>query len=96
LDATVDPSMVMRYYGNKEGLFAAAVDVDLKLPQVASVPLAEIGALLADHFVTVWKNDRNGPLSILLRSAVTHDAAAERLRGRFLRSGCVDGSTGVG
>ena len=26
-DAKIDPSMVMRYYGNKEKLFAAAADV---------------------------------------------------------------------
>jgi AcrR family transcriptional regulator len=26
-DAGIDPSMVMRYYGSKDGLFSAAVDV---------------------------------------------------------------------
>ena len=36
-DANIDPSMVMRYYGNKEGLFAAAVAIDLKLPDPASL-----------------------------------------------------------
>jgi AcrR family transcriptional regulator len=30
--ADIDPSMVMRYYGSKEGLFAAAMDIDLRLP----------------------------------------------------------------
>ncbi|MFZ0875271.1 MAG: TetR family transcriptional regulator, partial [Pseudonocardiaceae bacterium] len=29
-DASIDPTMVMRYYGNKEGLFAAASEVDLR------------------------------------------------------------------
>jgi len=28
-DARIDPSMVMRYYGNKEKLFAAAAEFDL-------------------------------------------------------------------
>ena len=30
--------MVMRYYGNKEGLFAAAVEFDLRLPDLSAVP----------------------------------------------------------
>ncbi|HEY3086690.1 MAG TPA: TetR family transcriptional regulator, partial [Jatrophihabitantaceae bacterium] len=29
-DAAIDPSMVMRYYGSKAQLFAAAVDIDLR------------------------------------------------------------------
>ena len=82
-DANIDPSMVMRYYGSKDGLFAAAVDVDLKLPDVAAIPRDEVAGVLANHFVTMWRNDRNGPLSILLRSAVTHEEAAERLRSVF-------------
>lgn len=36
-DANIDPSMVMRYYGSKDGLFAAAVDVDLKLPELGAI-----------------------------------------------------------
>lgn len=82
-DAGIDPSMVMRYYGNKEGLFAAAVDVDLRLPDLAALPRDEVARALATHFVTLWGTDRGGPLSILLRSAVTHDDAAERLRSVF-------------
>ena len=41
--ASIDPSMVMRYFGNKEGLFAAAVDVDLRLPDLRHVPRAGWG-----------------------------------------------------
>jgi AcrR family transcriptional regulator len=82
-DANIDPSMVMRYYGSKDGLFAAAVDVDLKLPDLRAIPRDEVAGVLANHFVTMWRNDRDGPLSILLRSAVTHEEAAERLRAVF-------------
>ncbi len=35
-DAAIDPSMVMRYYGNKERLFAAAAEFDLELPDLDS------------------------------------------------------------
>ena len=44
-DANIDPSMVMRYFGNKDQLFAAAADFDLAIPgsvrrrhRVRSVP----------------------------------------------------------
>lgn len=41
-DAAIDPSMVMRYYGNKERLFAAAAEFDLELPDLTQVPRAQI------------------------------------------------------
>ncbi|MDG4862133.1 helix-turn-helix domain containing protein, partial [Streptomyces sp. T-3] len=33
-DAGIDPSMVMRYYGNKEGLFSAAAEFDLQFGEL--------------------------------------------------------------
>lgn len=86
LDAGVDPSMVMRYYGSKEGLFTSAVDVDLRLPDPGSVPLEQLGEVLARHFRLMWgEPGQESPLAVLLRSAVTHEDAAERLRGVFAR-----------
>jgi AcrR family transcriptional regulator len=75
-DAGIDPSMVMRYYRNKEGLFAAAVEVDLRLPDLADLPRDEVAGVLAGHFVAMWGGEPGGALSILLRSAVTHEEAA--------------------
>ena len=80
-DAGIDPSMVMRYYGSKEGLFAAAVDVDLRLPDVAGLPRERIGETLVRHFVRRWDDDHT--LIVLLRSAVTNEGAADRLRAIF-------------
>ena len=34
-DANIDPSMVMRYFGSKDRLFAAAADFDLQLPDLS-------------------------------------------------------------
>ena len=34
-DANIDPSMVMRYFGNKDLLFAAAADFDLQIPDLS-------------------------------------------------------------
>jgi AcrR family transcriptional regulator len=80
-DAKIDPAMVMRYYGNKEKLFAAAAEFDLRLPDLTRVPRAEIGARLVRHFVERWADD--GTLTALLRAAVTNGAAAERVQEIF-------------
>ncbi|MFC7401544.1 TetR family transcriptional regulator [Citricoccus sp. GCM10030269] len=81
-DASIDPSMVMRYFGSKEGLFAEAVDLDLRLPEVSEIPAADRGAALAGHFVDRWE-DGDELLMILLRTAATNPAAAERMRSVF-------------
>lgn len=80
-DAGIDPSMVMRYYGNKEGLFAAASEFDLRLPEFGALPVRHAGAVLVSHFLDRWEQD--DVLMALLRAAVTHDAAAERARAIF-------------
>ncbi|MGW0162676.1 TetR/AcrR family transcriptional regulator [Mycobacterium sp. NPDC003323] len=80
-DAGIDPAMVMRYYGNKEGLFAAAAEFDLELPDLAQVPVDGIGAALAAHFVERWERDE--ALLILLRAGVTNEAVAQRMRTIF-------------
>ncbi|WP_028926554.1 TetR/AcrR family transcriptional regulator [Pseudonocardia acaciae] len=84
-EAGIDPSMVMRYYGSKEGLFAAAVDIDLMLPaDAANWPRERLGEGLARHFVSRWEGDLSDELiTMLLRSASTNPAAAERLRTVF-------------
>ena len=83
-DAGVDPSMVMRYFENKDGLFNAAIAVDLQLPDLRGVQLDEVPARLAQHFVDRWEGDlADEAIMILLRSAVTNPAAAERMRTVF-------------
>ncbi|MEU4407797.1 TetR family transcriptional regulator [Streptosporangium sp. NPDC023963] len=80
-DAGIDPSMVMRYYGNKDGLFAAAADVDLRFPDLAAVPREEVGRTLVAHFLDRWEDDEG--MMILLRTGVTNEGAAERMREIF-------------
>ncbi|MEV6664253.1 TetR family transcriptional regulator [Streptomyces nigra] len=80
-DANIDPSMVMRYYGNKEGLFAAAVAIDLKLPDPASLSPDRAGRALVTHFLTMW--EQNEVLTALLRVGATNEAGAERMQGIF-------------
>lgn len=80
-DARIDPSMVMRYFGSKEGLFAAAAEFDLHLPDLTEVPPERLGDTLIRHFVRRWEAD--GTLFALLRAAATNPGAAERMRGVF-------------
>jgi AcrR family transcriptional regulator len=79
--AGIDPAMVMRYFGNKEGLFAAAAEFDLQLPDLGGTPRKEIGAALVGHFLDRWEDDES--LMALLRTAVTNEAAAQRMRAIF-------------
>ncbi|MEU3853893.1 TetR family transcriptional regulator [Streptomyces sp. NPDC029554] len=80
-DAHIDPSMVMRYYGNKEGLFAAAVSIDLSMPDLAALPRADAGQALVTHFLGMW--EENEVLTALLRVGVTNSAGAERMQSVF-------------
>ncbi|MFK0018066.1 TetR family transcriptional regulator [Streptomyces sp. NPDC090798] len=80
-DARIDPSMVMRYYGSKEGLFAAVLDVDLRLPGPDGLDPHEVGRVLVGHFLDLW--EENEVLTVLLRVGVTNPDGAERMQGIF-------------
>lgn len=79
--ADIDPSMVMRYYGNKDKLFAAAAEFDLRFPDLSGVACDELGARLVGHFLDRWEGDE--VLVVLLRSATTNADAAQRMRQLF-------------
>lgn len=80
-DARIDPSMVMRYFGSKEGLFAAAAEFDLQLPDLSSLPRASIGEAVIRHFLWLW--DSGDELQLLLRTGATNASAAERMQQIF-------------
>ena len=77
-EAKIDPSMVMRYYGNKAGLFAAAVSIDPGLPGLPVESPQELGRTLVRHFLTLWEN--NEELTALIRVGATDPNAAERMQ----------------
>ena len=62
-DAGIDPSMVMRYFGSKQGLFAAAAEIDLGLPDLRGAPRSRLGERLIGHFLSRWEGVSAGPLS---------------------------------
>jgi len=80
-DANIDPSMVMRYFGNKDQLFAAAADFDLAMPDLSDVDPEQLGSRLVTHFLDRWERDE--ALIVLLRSSTTNPEAAQRMREIF-------------
>lgn len=87
--AGVAPAMVIRYYGNKEGLFAAAARIDLQLPGLAGVAFEGMGEVLVKHFLDRWEGARSdGQLRALLRAAISHTGAREELSQIFEKQLC--------
>jgi AcrR family transcriptional regulator len=80
-DAGVDPAMVMRYYGSKDKLFAAAAEFDLRFPDFATTEPTQVGRSLVQHFLERWEGDE--ALVILLRSSATNGEAAQRMQQIF-------------
>ncbi|WP_167471728.1 TetR family transcriptional regulator [Nocardia arthritidis] len=82
-DAAIDPSMVMRYFGSKDGLFAAAVDIDLELPDLIATDPDAMGELLVRRFLEIWEPPGNEVMLTLLRSSIADDAVTQRFRAVF-------------
>ncbi|MFE0582624.1 MULTISPECIES: TetR family transcriptional regulator [unclassified Streptomyces] len=88
--AGVDPALVHHYFGSKDDLFAAAIEISiepaLEVPAVIGEGPEGIGERLARYFLGVWENPvTRAPLLAVIRSALTHEAAAKVLRGLVLR-----------
>ncbi|MFD9069580.1 TetR/AcrR family transcriptional regulator [Streptomyces lasiicapitis] len=84
--AGVDSALVHHYFGTKEQVFAAAIEVAfapaLEAPTaVAEGPLDEVGERLARFVFGVWENpETRAPLLAIVRSAVNNEAAAAVFR----------------
>ncbi|MFB8354525.1 TetR/AcrR family transcriptional regulator [Streptomyces niveus] len=88
--AGVDPALVHHYFGTKDEVFGAAIEVTfepaLVLPALLSGGEEGIGERLARFFIGVWENPASrAPLLAILRSAVTNETAAAMLRKFVLR-----------
>lgn len=82
--AGIDASMIIRYFGSKDALFAAVSMPDLRLPDLGGTPREEIGESLVRHFLDLWEGDQaGGGLPVLLRSAASNEDAAATLRQMF-------------
>lgn len=85
--AGVDPALVHHFYGTKEELFAAAMQLPIVPSQVlgAALEAGRDGPALGEHIVrtalTLWESDELKDTFLgLIKSAVTSESAAVMLR----------------
>jgi AcrR family transcriptional regulator len=84
--ASVDPALVHHYFGTKEKLFLAAMEIPWDPSVIAEAiagPTADagIGERAIRTFLGVWGEPASrAPILALLRSAMHHEAAARLLR----------------
>jgi AcrR family transcriptional regulator len=84
--AGVDSALVHHYFGTKEQVFAAAIEVSfapaLEIPEAVSGGVDGMGERVARFMLRIWENPASRePLLAIMRSAVTNERAAAVFRG---------------
>jgi AcrR family transcriptional regulator len=80
-EANINPAMVMRYYGNKESLFAAATHYGVSAEAFASVPQSRLGESLVRYMVDAWEGPDTGPMR---RAVLITALSSEVVRTKYL------------
>ncbi|MEV6567171.1 TetR family transcriptional regulator [Streptomyces kronopolitis] len=88
--AEVDSALVHHYFGTKEQVFAAAIELTfapaLTMPDALAGGGADVGERMARFMFGIWENPvSRQPLLAIMRSALTNDTAAAVLRGLIER-----------
>jgi AcrR family transcriptional regulator len=82
--AGVDAAMVNHWFGGKEALFTAALELPVDPAEILAAILPgdpeEIGVRIVRGFLEVWDATGGGPLAAIIQSVASHDAAARMLR----------------
>jgi AcrR family transcriptional regulator len=84
-EAGVDPALVHHFFGTKDELFAAAMELPIDpatvMPLILSGPREEVGERLIRTFLRLWEDPRLKPQFVgIVRSAMTNEAGARLLR----------------
>jgi AcrR family transcriptional regulator len=84
-DAAVDPALVIHYFGSKDELFGAALEIPVEpaavLERAAAADPAQLGATIARAFLEAWEPpDNRQRLVAMMRSAMTNEAALGMIR----------------
>jgi AcrR family transcriptional regulator len=91
--AGVDTGLIRHFYGSKDDLFDAALELPNEIPQRMARALAGdpagLGERLLDAYLGLWEDPASaGALLAIVRSAIASDRAADRLQAmlsaRFL------------
>jgi AcrR family transcriptional regulator len=88
--ADVDPALVHHYFGTKERLFEAALELPLDpavlLPQLMKADRARVGEQVVRQFLYTWEAPENLPVFLaMLRSVVGDERAAALVRDLLTR-----------
>jgi len=85
--AGVDPALVHHYYGGKESLFAAAMELPVLPSEVITAamtqrdPSESLGTHMVRTALSIWESaEVRGAFRTMLRSALTSERAAATLR----------------
>ncbi|GAA0803816.1 TetR/AcrR family transcriptional regulator [Spirilliplanes yamanashiensis] len=82
--AGVDPALVHHYFGTKDKLFVASMNVPFDprelLPSILAGGAEEAGARFVRVFLGIWDSPAGAAGVALMRSAVSHDWAARLIR----------------
>lgn len=82
--AGVDAAMVNHWFGGKEALFTASLDIPVDINAVLASILPgdpeRIGERMVERLLSVWDATGGGPLAAMVHSIATHDAAARMMR----------------
>jgi AcrR family transcriptional regulator len=83
--AGVDPALVHHYFGTKEALFISAMQFPVEpaklIPEILAEGVDHVGERLVRTLLRIWGNPATRePALALVRSAVTHEAAASMVR----------------
>ena len=89
-DAGVDPALIHHYFGTKQRLFVAAMELPFDarrlIPTLAAGPPEETGLRFARLFFSIWEDaTARAPLLGVLRSGVTDPGAASMIRELVLK-----------
>ncbi|HXF72008.1 MAG TPA: TetR family transcriptional regulator, partial [Actinomycetota bacterium] len=87
--AGVDPALVHHFYGSKEQLFAAAMEVPFTpseiIPRLLEGGTEGLGERILRFFLSLNDRPGAGPFVALIRSASSNQRAAAMLRGFIAR-----------
>lgn len=88
-EAGVDPAMINHWFGSKEGLFQAILDLPIDpitaIAGVADGPVEQIPQQLLDRFLAVWEDpELSDAMAIVLRRALDDPDQRLLLRGNVV------------
>ena len=87
--AGVDPALIHHYFGTKEKLFRAVLEIpvapDELIPQIFSADPEDVPERLVRTFLEVWEDPVTGPAMVgFLRTVVSSEASSRLAREFFL------------